>query len=122
MTIKQTIEAIPALNKLADTELDIKSAYKVSKTLSALKDEVEFFNLSKQKIIEKYGNVNDDGSVDYAPGKQAEAQKEFSELINLEVQTKIEKIELSAEGIKLTANDILALEPFVTFKFDEQGD
>lgn len=122
MTIKQTIEAIPALNKLADTELDIKSAYKVSKTLSALKDEVEFFNLSKQKIIEKYGNVNDDGSVDYAPGKQAEAQKEFSELINLEVQTEIEKIELSAEGIKLTANDILALEPFVTFKFDEQGD
>jgi hypothetical protein len=122
MVLRQVIEAIPALNKLADTELDIKSAYKVSKILSALKDEVEFFNLSKQKIIEKYGNVNDDGSVDYAPGKQAEAQKEFSELINLEVQTEIEKIELSAEGIKLTANDILALEPFVTFKFDEQGD
>jgi len=38
------------------------------------------------------------------------------------VQTEIENIELSAEGIKLTANDILALEPFVTFKFDEQGD
>ncbi len=118
MVLRQVIEAIPALNKLANAELDIKAAYRVSKIISALQSEVEFFNAKRRQIVEKHGKVNEDDTVSYEPGKQAEADKELKELISLEIQAEIEPIEVSAGDIRLTANDILALEPFVKFKFE----
>lgn len=120
ITLREIVTAIPALSKLATSDLSLKAAYRLKKNVVALQKEADFFSEERLKILKRNGNVAEDGSVSFAPGKKELAEKELSELLGMEVTTDAEPMELSImENARLSVGDIEALTPFVEFVENE---
>ena len=117
MKIFQIINAIPAFNKLGNSDMPLPDAYKLQKLITALQPDIDFFNERNSKIIQKHdGIIKDNGTVEYPEEKRATAQTEFDELLNFDTQTETTVITMPInENIKISANDIRALIPFVEF-------
>lgn len=116
MKLRQIINAVPALTKLANADMGLQNSYNLQKLLSSLQTEIEFFNEHKMKIASKYGTVKENGLVDIPKEKEAEAQSELDELLELDVQTVVTTIKIPiTENVQLSANDIGILTTFVEF-------
>jgi len=117
MKLHQIINATPALNKLGNAEMPLPDAYQIQKLIMALQPDIDFFNERNSKIIQKYdGKIRDNGTIEYPKDKVAAAQEEFNELLSFDTQTEITVIQIPInENIKISANDIRALIPFVKF-------
>ena len=114
--LKRIISAIGALGKLSATDLPLKTAYNVKKSIDLLQKEVDFFNQERKKLLEKYGTENEDGSFTLREDTLLDAQRSMDELLNMEVAPDIPAVSIPLDdGIRLSANDIEALTPFVTF-------
>ena len=114
--LKRIIGAIGALGKLSATDLPLKTAYNVKRSIDLLQKEVDFFNQERKKLLEKYGTENEDGSFTLREDTLLDAQRSMDELLNMEVAPDIPAVSIPLDdGIRLSANDIEALTPFVTF-------
>ena len=114
--LKRIIGAIGALGKLSATDLPLKTAYNVKKSIDLLQKEVDFFNQERKKLLEKYGAENEDGSFTLREDALLDAQRSMEELLAMEVAPDIPAVFIPLDdGIRLSANDIEALTPFVTF-------
>ena len=114
--LKRIISAIGALGKLSATDLPLKTAYNVKKSIDLLQKEVDFFNQERKKLLEKYGAENEDGSFTLREDALLDAQRSMEELLAMEVAPDIPAVSIPLDdGIQLSANDIEALTPFVTF-------
>lgn len=119
MKIKQVVDALPSLQKLAQQDLSLKQLYKVSKLLGNLDNEIAFYNKQKNKIAAQYCDLV--GSY-YVPKKGYEAQLdiEMNELLEMEIECDIKEISIDCdEDVKLSYNDIVALKGFVRIEGDE---
>ena len=114
--LKQIISAIGALGKLSATELPLKTAYNVKKSIDLLQKEVDFFNQERKKLMERYGVENEDGSFTLREDTLPDAQRSMDELLAMEVAPDISVVSIPLDdSIRLSANDIEALMSFVTF-------
>ena len=119
MKISQIVNALPSLQKLAKQDMSIKKLYQVSKLLSKLDDELAFYNAQRSKIISQYCDITDG---QYIPRKEDsdKLSKEMNELLNLDIQCDIQEVAISVnEDVKLSYNDLMALEGFVRIESDE---
>lgn len=120
MKMGQIITAVPALQRLADEKLTLKTLYKVNRLLSSLDKEISFYNQERIKLIESLGNNVQGDKWAIAQDKQAEYQERMTELMNLEIETEISPVMLpTSESIQMSYNDIKALEGFVELDFVE---
>lgn len=55
--------SIDVLNKLTTMDLNIKVSYVVAKNISKIDKELEIYNKEKSKLIEKYGEKDEDGKL-----------------------------------------------------------
>jgi mRNA-degrading endonuclease YafQ of YafQ-DinJ toxin-antitoxin module len=112
------IDAYKALNKLASCQLPIKTAYQIHKLRAALKSAWDFQCEEEGKLIERLHPVADaDGNLTFAT---MEGKKEFlrvqHELSEQEQEIDYQPVTVGfSDGITLSANDIDALDGFVTF-------
>lgn len=112
------IDAYKALSKLASCQLPIKTAYQLHKLRTALKSAWEFQCEEEGKLIERLHPVADaDGNLTFAT---MESKKEFlrvqHELSEHEQEIDFQPVVIGfSDGITLSANDIDALDGFVTF-------
>ena len=114
--LKEIIGAVPALSKLSSGDLNLRLAYQVRKTISALQKEVDFFSEQRQKIFEKYGTADEDGTYRFGGDSEQEAVKDLDALLALEVSPECETIDIPvSEELRLSANDLDALAPFIHF-------
>ena len=119
MKIKQVVEALPSLQKLAGQDLSIKKLYKISKLLSSLEKEIAFFNGQKSKLLAKYCDVV--GS-QYVPRKETEAifAQEFNELLEMDIECEIVEVAIGDnEDVKLSYNDLVAMQGFIRIEGDD---
>ena len=119
MKIKQVVDALSALQKLAGQDLSIKKLYKISKLLGNLEKEIAFFNEQKSKLFAKYCDVVGN---QYVPKKETEAQfsQEFNELLDTDIECDIKEVVIGDdENIKLSYNDLVALNGFVRIEGDD---
>jgi len=106
--LKDILIAIPALSKLARSDLTLKTAYHLQKTLSALQQEADFFAAKREELLEKHKE------------SESDAQKALDELLALEVEPDISIVQVPiTENIKLSPNDIGALLPFIKIHEEE---
>lgn len=113
MKIIQVVNALPSLQKLAGQELTIKKLYKISKLLGNLENEIAFYNTQRNKILTQYCDIVGN---QYVPRKEDEAKlnAELNELLDTEIECDIKEVVLGDdENIKLSYNDLVALEGFV---------
>ena len=119
MKLIQIVDALPSLQKLAAQDLSIKILYKVSKLLGNLDNEVAFYNEQRNKILAQYCDIVGN---QYVPRKETEEQlnKEIQELLNIETECDVREVVIGIdENIKLSYNDLVALQDFVRIEGDE---
>lgn len=104
----------PVLSKMMSKELSPVTSFKLVKIIKAVNAEIEIFNGERIKLLEKYGTESEDKSNYVIPDENKDAfNKGISELLALEVDITVEKINLSGENIKISPADIMAIEEFV---------
>lgn len=119
MKIIQVVNALPALQKLAKQDMSLKKLYKISKLLGNLESEIAFYNEQRGKILAKYCDVVGN---QYVPRAEDEAalNAELGELLNTEIDENIVEVVISCdEDVKLSYNDLVAMEGFVKVVGDE---
>ena len=116
MKLHQIINAIPALNKLGNSNMKLTDAYKLQKLLSALQVEIDFYNKNHLELIEKHGQIKDDGTFSIYKDKQNDFVKAMNELSQTDVEPEFTRMKIIiSENMQISANDITALTPFVEF-------
>lgn len=119
MKITHVVNALPSLQKLAKCELSLPKLYKISKLLGDLEGEIAFYSKQRNKILSKYCDVVGN---QYVPRTEDEAtlNAEMAELLNMNIDKKIEEVALSIEeNVKLSYNDLITLEGFVRIEGGE---
>lgn len=114
ITLKEIINAVPALNKLADSDLPLPLAYKLSKQIKALQTEIDFFNAEREKVMKKYGGESRRDRIVF---KDPGGVDEFEKVLELTVNPDTERLRIPMlDDIHLSAHDVAFLEPFVEFE------
>lgn len=114
ITLKEIINAVPALNKLADSDLPLPLAYKLSKMTKTLQAEIDFFNAEREKVMKKYGG---EPRRDRIVFKDPNGVDEFEKVLELTVNPDTERLRIPIlDDIHLSAHDVAFLEPFVEFE------
>ena len=119
MKIKQVVEALPSLQKLAGQDLSIKKLYKVSKLLGNLENEVAFYDKQRSKILSQYCDIEGN---QYVPRKEdmEKLNAELGELLDTDIECEIKEVIIDIdEDVKLSYNDLVALKGFVRIEGEE---
>ena len=104
----------PVLSKMMDKELSPVTSFKLVKLVKAINSEIEIFNGERIKLLEKYGTQNEEDNNYTIPNENKDAfNKDISELLALEVDITVDKINLSGESVKISPSDMMAIEEFV---------
>ncbi|MBQ3023129.1 MAG: hypothetical protein IJD91_07425 [Clostridia bacterium] len=121
VTLRQIVLAIPALAKLTACNLNLRSAYKLKKSVEELQKEADFFSEERRKVIQKYSHTDKEGAVVLDTAKEEKAVAAMEELLDMEVTPNAAVVEIPiTEDITLSVNDIELLAPFVKFTDTEE--
>ena len=103
MRIYDVINAIPPLQKLVREDLPLRTAYRLSKMVRRVNEELDFFKAKEAELKAKHEYQVPVG--------------EYNELLNLEIDWAEPKITIPLDDhITLSVADIEALTPFIEFK------
>lgn len=84
--------------------------------ISTLQKDVDFFVEQRQKIFEKYGDAQKDGTFTFTDTNEEKASAELETLLDMEVTPEFEALEIPVtENLRLSVHDIDALTPFIHF-------
>lgn len=125
MTIKmyQVLEFQSFYEKIKDKKMSIKTTYKFSKLLSKLESEFSFYQSEFQKILNNYGEKEENGNFVLTDDGQGvkiksncmfDCQKEIKELHNIEIN--IDDISFTLEeleSLEITMGEMNILMPFI---------
>ena len=106
MNYQRFIATIPAFQKLVIQDLPLPVAYKLSKLVRKVNEELEFFQAENAKIRKKHEDPN-------SPG----IKEDTDALLGLNVEWDVPPIEIKLDdNLRLSCSDIDALDGFVIFK------
>jgi len=112
--IFEILNAAPALGKLSDEPLSVKTSYGLAKLNKAVQSELDIYEKERIKLCERYGKKNEtEQRYEFEPEHQREFEAAIAELQAQETDISADRIDLSGENIKITARDILAIEKFI---------
>lgn len=118
----QALSIISIYEKIRETKVSAKIAYKFNKLRNTLINDTDFYRTELNKIIEQYGERDENGSLiplDYGgvkikPGNVSTAQKEINELDNLEIDAPNIKFTVDElDGLQLSIEDFNRILPFI---------
>lgn len=123
------VDSIPALNNIGALEelLPIKVAYHAGKQLAKIQKEIKYFSEKNNALVEKYHTgYNESGPfVDPSSPQFAEFIKERKELLEIEVEINIRKIDFSKfcdrEGNSLLSVSTIATLDWLDAGIDPEG-
>lgn len=114
LTLMQIKNAEAVLNKLLTSPLPVKVSYRLSKIIKKLNEELTQFENSRQKLFEKYGTDDGQGSLTVGDQNQAVFLSELNSLLAETVDLEDIKIQLDdIADIKFSAVEIAQLEPWL---------
>ena len=97
------LNAISGFQKLIGQDLPLRTAYRLSKMVRKVNEELDFFRAKEAELREKH--------------EYKIPAKEYEELLNLEIDWTEDKIEIPLDDhIILSCADVDALTPFIEFK------
>lgn len=120
--ISDLLNATEVLQELSKKQLKARLAFDVSRLLKAADTEVTQFNEARMKVINKFGEKDENGELStdengncrIVPSNIPDFNNELNELINAEVELNAKKIKMDAlEDLDFTPSDMVVLEPFI---------
>jgi hypothetical protein len=101
VTIRQILDAVPAMNKLVTADLPLRTAHRLALLTGKLNPHLDFFQ-KKQAALEAKGGEG--------------AEEALQALLDYQVELEEERIDISlGEELLLSAVDVNGLLPFVRF-------
>ena len=124
VTIYDIVSANSIFNKILKYEFTGKQSFVISRLLRVLNAELEQFNTTREILIKKYAEFDENGKIKTTDGyikisenKKDAFQSEINELLQTEVELNITCIPIEwFDDIKLTPQEIMLLEPFLLIK------
>ena len=122
--INDLLNSTEALQKLSKTDLKAKLAWQVARLLKAADKEIQEFNETRLKLIQKYGEkdengeliTDDKGNCKILPDSLDSFSTELNELVNSEIELNVNKIAIDdLDSISFTPADMNSLENFIDF-------
>lgn len=120
MKLGKIIDAGSAIFKLTKHDLLISEAYKLHSYVSGLRSCVDFYEQEIHEIAKKYNAVSLGNGQYRIEGRAKDFENEINELRNLDIgDVPMLTIEVP-DSLKLSSNDIQALEGMITLKFNKE--
>ena len=122
MKIRKLVEATPALREIANQRLPMKTLYRVTRLIRKIRPQLDFYDEQYQKLIMEYC-TEDEGGFLLPVGSKTDFENALNELFDLDVEVNIEPVSIpenEAENLRLSYNDICALEGFIEITFKEE--
>lgn len=120
ITIGKLLNVLPSIQKVTAADLTMKCLYWVRKMAKKIDNELKDFNECRQNLIEKYRDRGITDKIKIAEENESKYVDEYNALMDIEVELNFTKAVITdSENIKLSVNDINALENFVIFIFAE---
>lgn len=122
--INDLLNSTEALQKLSKTDLKAKLAWQVARLLKAADKEIQEFNETRLKLIQKYGEKDESGELitdekgncKILPDSLDSFSTELNELVNSEIELNVNKIAIDdLDSISFTPADMNSLENFIDF-------
>lgn len=115
LTIAQIKNAEPVVAKLLNVELPIKVSYRFTRIVKAFAEELKYFEDSRMKLFDKYGEDQEDGTRKIKDEYQQQFFADLTSILNEEVDFKFDhKIDINLlEDVKLTPIELSSLEPWL---------
>lgn len=116
---KQLMDSVDVLKKISNMNLPISLSYKIAKNIMKIEEELTILNKEKQKLIDKYGEKDEDGEI-----KSDESGRirildmsswttEYSALEDLQIDIDLTTISeddlLSCDNFNITPSDIITV-------------
>ncbi len=116
MKIYDIISAKETLEKLAQNKsLPTRTAYKVYLMLNKAQATIQFYESKRAELFREFG-VEKDGQIEIPPEKIPEASAKMDEVLNLDTQEEIEKVDVSLDiDLGVSPAEIQQLVPFINF-------
>lgn len=76
MKLVEVFDFLNLRNKIIDKKLPIKTSYKLTRFFNQLEEEAKFFNETLQKIIDEYGQKDENGNFIFTDNGQGVKIKE----------------------------------------------
>lgn len=110
--------SINVLSKLINMELPIKLSYAFSKNITKIDRELEVYNKERQKLIEKYGEKDEEGKLKVKEDGNINIidvdnfNKDIKEILEIETDIDIHVIDLDSvnEDIKITPGELIVID------------
>lgn len=110
ISAKETLEAL-SQNK----NLPTRTAYKLYVMIDKVQTSIQFYNDKRMEVFKEFGVENGD-QIEIPPEKIPEASKRMDEVMNLDVQEEIEKVDISLDiDLGISPAEINQLVPFINF-------
>lgn len=115
-------ELSPVLDKLSQSLVPVKVAFKIRSLLKRVAEELETYEETRKAIVFKYADRNENGDIVYIPGtNQAsisgdnvnEFAKDMKELLNMEINIGSISISDLGESFNMTARELLILDDLI---------
>ena len=128
LKIADLLNSTDVLQKLAGKELKAKLAWQVGRMLKEAEKEIQSFNETRMKLINKYGSKDENGELVMDENNNCKIEpesinnfsNELNELIASEIEINAHKIKIDdIENINFTPSEMAQLEPFVDFDEEE---
>ena len=117
MKLGKLKQADESLKKLLTADLPVQEAYKLSRVVARISEELTAAEKIRNDLVMKKYGVKKDDKFAVPPEKLEEFYKEYNTLLDVEVDIPIVKIKLdSLNGAKLSAVDLHNLD----FIFEEE--
>lgn len=92
--LRQLIESDQPLARLAQMKQPVKVAYRISRAIRLIRPELESFYSQRSMILEKYGDVQDDGRYQIRQESMDQFKSEIETLLDEPVELAIHAISL----------------------------
>ena len=119
--LNDVVNATETFTKIMQQSFKGSLAFKIARLARELDKEMQTFNEERQKIIQKYGNkdengeliVDENGNVKFDNANIAEINQEFSSLLETELEINADKLPMdSIDNFEITPQEMLNIEVF----------
>lgn len=121
MKMKQLIDALPSIQKVAAQDMSMRTLHDISKLMNSLENELNFYSKKRDDIIHQHC-ANKDGKIVPLDGHSEELEAAMQELLSLDLDS-FKAVHIpSDENLKISYSDLQALSGFIEIDFGEPED
>lgn len=119
--LSDVVNATETFNKIMQQSFKGSLAFKIARLARELDKEMQTFNSERQKIIQKYGEkdengelkIDENGNVKFENSKIQEINDDFSSLLNTDLEINADKLPMdSIDAFEITPQEMLRIEIF----------